>query len=46
VIAEIAVATGTHPGPWWDEPEEMLITVLEIFSEQAAAHAKRKRKGR
>jgi hypothetical protein len=43
VIAEVAVATGTHPGPWWDEPEEMVLTVLDVFAEQAAAA---KKKGR
>jgi hypothetical protein len=46
VIAEIAVATHTHPGPWWDESEETILTVLEIFEEQAAAAAKAKRKRR
>jgi hypothetical protein len=37
VIAEVAVATHTHPGPWWQESEEMVLTVLQIFEEQAAA---------
>ena len=49
MIAEVAVATHTHPGPWWDEPEEMVLTVLGIFEEQAAAadqrKGKRKRRG-
>jgi hypothetical protein len=43
VIAEIAVATHTHPGPWWDEPEEMVLTVLEIFEDQAAQVEAKKR---
>ena len=45
MIAEVAVATHTHPGPWWQESEEMVLTVLQIFEEQAAA-AKAKRKRR
>jgi hypothetical protein len=46
VIAEVAVATHTHPGPWWQESEEMVLTVLEIFAEQAAAAEKANKKRR
>jgi hypothetical protein len=46
VIAEIAVATNTHPGPWWQESEETVLTVLEILADQHAALSKRKRRRR
>jgi hypothetical protein len=31
------VATHTHPGPWWSEDEETVLTVLEILEDQAKA---------
>jgi len=46
VIAELAVATHTHPGPWWDEPEEMLLTVLAVLEEKAQAQADAAKKRR
>jgi hypothetical protein len=40
---EIAVATQTAPAAWWDEPDEVLATVLDVLE---AAHRKaRKGKG-
>lgn len=36
------MATGTHPGPWWQEDEETVLTVLSILEDQATA-AKRGR---
>jgi hypothetical protein len=42
----VAVATHTHPGPWWQESEETLLTVLEIFAEQARAADKASKKRR
>jgi hypothetical protein len=46
VICEIAVATNTHPGPWWQESEETVLTVLDILADQHAALTKTKRKRR
>jgi hypothetical protein len=40
----VAVATHTHPAPWWDEDLETILTVLEIFQEQAAEVDKAKRR--
>lgn len=37
------MATNTHPGPWWQESEEDVLTVLAILEDQAKAA---KRKGR
>jgi hypothetical protein len=31
------VATNTHPGPWWQESEEAVLTVVQILEDQAAA---------
>jgi len=31
------VATNTHPGPWWREDEETVLTVLAILEDQAKA---------
>jgi hypothetical protein len=31
----VAVATNTHPGPWWDEDEETIVTVVDILNAQA-----------
>lgn len=45
MICEIAVATNTHPGPWFAETEETVMTVVAILEEQAAA-IKAKTKGR
>jgi hypothetical protein len=41
-VVELAVATNTAPGDWWDEPDEVLATALDVL-EQAAARAKRRR---
>lgn len=48
MIVGLALATNTHPGPWWDEPDEAIYTALELLEEQAAAVNKRKggRRGR
>jgi hypothetical protein len=42
-VVEIAVATQTAPADWWDEPDEVLATVLDVL-EKANNRAK-KRKG-
>ena len=40
------MATNTAPAAWRDESDEMLATVIDIFTERAAAidKARRKRK--
>jgi hypothetical protein len=35
------VATNTHPGPWWQESEETVLTVLDILEDQAKAAKRR-----
>ncbi len=37
MIVEIAVATGTHPGPWFLEDEATIATVVEVLHERADA---------
>jgi hypothetical protein len=32
---EIAVATQTAPRDWWEEPDEVLATVLDVLERQA-----------
>jgi hypothetical protein len=44
LICEIAVATQTHPGPWFDEDEMTVMTVVDILEKQAEA-MKKARKG-
>jgi hypothetical protein len=34
-VVEIAVATQTAPADWWDEPDEVLATVLDVLDRQA-----------
>ncbi len=34
MIVGLAIATNTHPGPWWDEPQEAIYTALELLEEQ------------
>lgn len=36
------MATHTHPGPWWDEEPEMVVTVVAVLE----AKADRIKKGR
>jgi hypothetical protein len=33
---QIAVATHTAPRHWWDEPDEILATVIDVLAEQSA----------
>jgi hypothetical protein len=35
------VATNTHPGPWWLEDEETVLTVLQVLEDQAKAAKRR-----
>ena len=43
---EIAVATHTHPGPWFEEDERTVMTVVDILEKQAdELKAKTKRRG-
>ena len=44
MIVEIAVATNTHPGPWFMEDEATIMTVVDILEKQSAA-VKKARKG-
>jgi hypothetical protein len=44
LICEIAIATSTAPGQWWDETDETLATVLDLLEGQAAAIRKAGRK--
>lgn len=39
------MATNTHPGPWWQEEDEMVLTVLQVLRDQDDAVTK-KTKGR
>lgn len=42
------MATNTAPANWWDEPDEVLATALDVLTAQAerAKAYKTKRKGR
>jgi hypothetical protein len=31
---QVAVATHTAPRDWWDEPDEVLATVVDVLAEQ------------
>lgn len=37
MICEIAVATNTHPGPWFLEDETTVMTVLDVLEKRAEA---------
>jgi hypothetical protein len=39
---EIALATQTAPAAWWDEPDEVLATVIQVLTEQAQRRTRRK----
>lgn len=41
MIVELAIATGTAPRDWWDEPLEVILTATAVLSHQA-----RQRRGR
>jgi len=41
---ELAIATNTHPGPWFEEDERTVMTALDVLEKQAEA-IKRKSKG-
>jgi hypothetical protein len=43
LIVEIAVATNTHPGPWFHEDEATIMTVVDILEKQAEASKKARR---
>jgi hypothetical protein len=32
---ELAVATRTAPADWWDEPDEVLATALDVLEQNA-----------
>lgn len=32
---ELAIATNTAPAAWWDEPDEVLATAMDVLIEQA-----------
>ena len=32
---ELAVATMTAPRDWWDEPDEVVATALDVLAQQA-----------
>jgi len=32
---ELAVATNTAPRDWWDEPDGVLATALDVLADQA-----------
>jgi hypothetical protein len=38
---ELAVATRTAPRDWWDEPDEVLATALDVLEKQAREVKKR-----
>ena len=35
-MVEIAVATQTAPRDWWEEPDEVLATTLDVLAKNAA----------
>lgn len=39
---EIALATQTAPAAWWDEPDEVLATVIQVLHDQAERTKRRK----
>lgn len=41
-MVELAIATQTAPGDWWDEPDEVIATALDVLEKQAR-EAKRHR---
>jgi hypothetical protein len=45
LICEIAIATRTAPGQWWDETDETLATVLTILENNAAELRKAAKRG-
>jgi len=44
LICEIALATQTAPGQWWEETDETLATVVDLLEAQAAEIRKAGRK--
>jgi hypothetical protein len=34
-VIEVAIATSTAPRDWFDEPDEVLATALDVLGEQA-----------
>jgi hypothetical protein len=44
LICEIAVATNTAPSQWWDEPADVLATVVEILDDVRKEIKKKGRK--
>lgn len=35
MIVELAIATGTAPRDWWDEPLEVILTATAVLARQA-----------
>jgi len=42
MIVEIAIATRTAPGDWWDEDDATLATALDVLAELAEARRVRR----
>lgn len=43
MIVELAIATGTPPSAWWDEPPEVLYTAAAVLRDRARATQRRPR---
>jgi hypothetical protein len=43
---EIAIATQTSPGDWWDETDEVIATALDVLDRNAARIKQASRKRR
>jgi hypothetical protein len=43
---EIAVATQTAPADWWNEPDEVLATVLAVLEKNSREVKKRRGRNR
>jgi hypothetical protein len=44
---ELAVATNTAPADWWDEPDEVVATAVDVLNKQAEKmRERRRRRGR
>jgi len=41
---EIAIATQTAPRDWWDEPDEVIATALDVLEKQATRIKKASRR--
>jgi hypothetical protein len=34
MIVELAIATGTAPRDWWDEPTEVVVTAIDVLNQR------------